>query len=100
MLRKYESDTSHVLDWHDLNLQENVMYKEKEKYILDTKERVLQNKTIPLVKVLWDHHGVEEATWELESNMRKKYPEVFTCFLFLNFADEIFLRGRECNTQY
>ena len=31
MLRKYEPNTSHVLDWHDLNLQENVMYKEKPK---------------------------------------------------------------------
>ncbi|KAL6312876.1 hypothetical protein AAG906_022637 [Vitis piasezkii] len=35
-------------------------------HILDNKE-VLRTKTIPLVKVLWDHHGVEETTWELES---------------------------------
>ncbi|KAL6340731.1 hypothetical protein AAG906_021269 [Vitis piasezkii] len=33
-----------------------------------------RTKTIPLVKVLWDHHGVEGATWELESDMRNKYP--------------------------
>ena len=82
MLRKYKLDTLHVLDWHDLNFQENVMYEEKEKEILDMKEWVLWNKTIPLVKVLWDHHGVEEATWELESNMRKKYPELFTGSFF------------------
>ena len=37
MSQKYEPDTSHVLDWHDLNLQENVMYKEKAKEILDMK---------------------------------------------------------------
>ena len=89
MLRKYEPDTSHILDWHDLNLQENVMYEEKTKEILNMKERVLRKKTIPLVKVLWDHHGVEEATWELESDMRKKYPKLFTG-LFLKFRGQNF----------
>ncbi|RVW85785.1 hypothetical protein CK203_055380 [Vitis vinifera] len=53
--------------WQDSRLRE----------ILDNEE-VLRTKTIPLVKVLWDHHGVEETTWELESDMRKKYPELFT----------------------
>ena len=27
------------------------------------------------MKVLWQYHGVEEATWELESEMREKYPK-------------------------
>ena len=74
MLRKYEPDTTHVLDWKDLNLQEDVTYEEGSREILDKKERVLRTKTIPIVKVLWDHHGVERATWELESNMGNKYP--------------------------
>ena len=30
--------------------------------ILDRREQVLRNKTIPLVKVLWRSHTVEEAT--------------------------------------
>ena len=30
---------------------------------------------IPLFKVLWKHHGLEEAIWELEDEMQKKYPE-------------------------
>ena len=74
MLRKYEPNTPHVLDCHDLNFQEDVTYEEGPKEILDKKEQALRTKTIPLVKVLWDHHGVEGATWELESNMRNKYP--------------------------
>ena len=74
MLPKYEPDTNHVLDWKDLNLQEDVTYEEGSREILDKKERVLRTKTIPIVKVLWDHHGVERATWELESNMGNKYP--------------------------
>ena len=58
MLRKYEPNTTHVLDWQDLNLQEDVGPRE----ILDKKEQVLRTKTIPLVKVLWDHHRVEKVT--------------------------------------
>ncbi|RVW12300.1 Transposon Ty3-G Gag-Pol polyprotein [Vitis vinifera] len=87
MLRKYEPDTTHVLDWQDLNLQEDVTYEEGPRQILDKKEKVLRTKIIPLVKVSWDHHGVEGATWELESDMRNKYPELFTveCHLLLGW---------------
>ena len=45
--------------------------------MLDQKDKVLRNKTIPLVKVLWTNSKVEEATWELESAMRDQYPELF-----------------------
>ena len=30
-----------------------------------------------LVKVLWHHHGVEEATWEHEDTMHANYPFLF-----------------------
>ena len=38
MLGKYEPDPTHVLDWHDLNLQEYVTYKEGPIEILEKKE--------------------------------------------------------------
>ena len=69
------------------------MYEEKSKEILYMKDRVLCNKTIPLVKVLWEHHGVEEASWELELDMRKKYPELFIGFFFLISRTKVFLGG-------
>ena len=78
LLRKYEPDVSHILDWQELKLQENMKYEERPRKILDVQERVLRNKVIPLVKVLWEHHGVEEATWELEADVKKRYPELFT----------------------
>lgn len=62
MLRKYKSHPSHVINWKELQLQEDVSYEEKPMKILDKKEQVLRNKIIPLVKVLWQHHGMEEAT--------------------------------------
>ena len=44
---------------------------------LDHTMKKLRNKEIPLVKVLWRNHGVEEVTWESEDHMRKNYPELF-----------------------
>ena len=52
MLRKYEPDPSHVLDWAYLEVDEDASYEERPAQILDTREQVLQGKTIPLVKVL------------------------------------------------
>ena len=77
MLKKYIPDASHKIDFSELEIQEDMSYMEKPLKILDTKERVLRTKTIPMVKVLWRNHALEEATWEVEDDMRKKYPELF-----------------------
>ena len=77
MLRKYEPDPSHVLEWTDLDLEADVSYEERAIQILDRRDQVLRGRSIPLVKVLWSHHGVEEATWEREDSMRSRYPELF-----------------------
>ena len=45
--------------------------------ILDSRDQVLQCKTVRLVKVLWKHRGVNEVTWELEDTMRATYPFLF-----------------------
>jgi hypothetical protein len=41
-------------------------YEETPMRILDRNDQVLKNKSISLVKVLWNNHLVEEASWELE----------------------------------
>jgi len=64
MLRKYEPDPSHVLEWSSLELDADVTFEERPIQILDHREQVLRGKTVQLVKVLWSHHGLEEATWE------------------------------------
>ncbi|GMQ05165.1 hypothetical protein CsSME_00050298 [Camellia sinensis var. sinensis] len=66
MLQKYEPDPSHELDWTDLEVDEDASYTERPVEVLDRRDQVLQSKTIPLVKVLWKHHRVEEATWKRE----------------------------------
>ena len=66
-------------------------YEEKPKAILAREVKQLQNMQVPLVKVLWQHHGRKEATWELEATMRAQYPQLFTPGN--NLDDEIPLGG-------
>ena len=77
MLQKYVSNSTHVLSYENLELDQDLSYEENSLQILDQKDKVLRNKTIALVKVLWRNSKVEEATWELETDMRDRYPELF-----------------------
>ena len=45
--------------------------------IMDSQDQFLRRKIMRLVKVLWQHRGVEEATWEREDTMRATYPFLF-----------------------
>ena len=53
VLRKYVSDVTHVLSYEDLELEADLFYEEQAVQILDRRDKVLRNKTIPLVKGLW-----------------------------------------------
>ena len=77
MLKKYNPDASHEINYKDLEIREDMSYIEKPLKILDRKEKVLRTKTIQMVKVLWTNHAVKEATWEMESDIKEKYPELF-----------------------
>ncbi|XP_073056887.1 uncharacterized protein [Primulina eburnea] len=78
MLRKYVSNPIHVLRHEPLDLMPNLSYHERPVQILDRKVKVLRNKKIGIVKVLWSNHIIEEATWEPEEEMKQRYPELFT----------------------
>lgn len=77
MLRKYIADLCHVLTSKPIELKEDLTYVEEPVEILYHRDQVLRNKTIPLVKVLWRSHVVEEATWEIEESMKAQYPHLF-----------------------
>ena len=78
MLRKYIQDHSHFLREQPVQLKENLTYEETPVQIIDRKEQVLRSKVIPLVKVLWKNHEREAATWELEAQMCRQYPQLFS----------------------
>ena len=45
--------------------------------IMDSWDPDLQSKTVRLVKVLWKHQGLDEATWEREDMMCATYHFLF-----------------------
>ena len=93
MLRKYNLNARHIVEYEHVDMQPDLIYVEEPVEIIDQKEQVLRNKVIKLVRVLWQNHNVEESTWELESAMLEKYPHLFSTW----FRDGISLRRGDCN---
>ncbi|GMJ08819.1 hypothetical protein HRI_004551100 [Hibiscus trionum] len=52
MLRQYHPDPSHVIQVQDVELRPDLSYEEEPIQILDSGERVLRNRRIPMVKVM------------------------------------------------
>ncbi|XP_028106940.1 uncharacterized protein LOC114305983 [Camellia sinensis] len=77
MLRKYIMHPSHIINWEEIQLNEDATFEEGPVAIIDRQEKNLRGKTIPLLKILWRHHGIEEFTWEREDAMRANYPQLF-----------------------
>ena len=80
MLRKCTLDLTWVVDLQDVQISEDTSYVEEPLRILEVGEHRFRNKVIPAVKVWWQHHGIEEATWEPEEEMRRHYPQLFYDF--------------------
>jgi hypothetical protein len=76
-LRKCVHDPWHVISYESIDIQANLTYKELPVQVLDRKKQQLMIKTIPFVKVLWQNHNVEEASWKLEQEMRDQYLHLF-----------------------
>ena len=76
-LRRYIRDESHVLDYSELKLQPDLSYTKQPMAIMDRSVKILKNRTIPLVLVLWNRHSPGESTWEREDVIRDRYPHLF-----------------------
>ena len=66
-----------MVHWGELVVNANGTFEEGPVRIMDSRDQVLRSKTVRLVKVLWQHDGVEEATWECEDTMLANYPFLF-----------------------
>nr|XP_012575469.1 uncharacterized protein LOC105853019 [Cicer arietinum] len=76
-LRKYIFDPSHVIESDKVQIKENLTFETLPLRIEDQKTKELRGNTISLVKVVWGGATGESATWEVESQMRDSYPELF-----------------------
>jgi hypothetical protein len=93
MLRKYLPDPEHKIDLESITVQQDLTLECRPVRILESSERVMRRRTTKYVRVLWTNQTEREATWELEEQMRKKYPELFVdgelyhlYFVFLFFS--------------
>ncbi|GJV48436.1 putative nucleotidyltransferase, ribonuclease H [Tanacetum coccineum] len=77
LLRGYKYHPLHVVSYPFDQIREDLSYTEEPESILDRQDRVMRNKTIPFVKILWKNHPEREATWETEESMRASYPHFF-----------------------
>jgi hypothetical protein len=62
----------------DMDAKEDISYQEYPIKILETSERVTQNKNTKMCKVQWSHHTEEEATWEREEVLKAEIPSFFS----------------------
>ncbi|XP_070050586.1 uncharacterized protein [Nicotiana tomentosiformis] len=74
LLKNVIGDPIFIVPIETVEINEELTYKEIPVSIIDRQVRKLRNKEISSVKVLWRNQQIEEAAWELEEEMKKKYP--------------------------
>ena len=77
MLRKYTPNPTQVVDWRGIIVDTDGTFEERSVHFMDSRDQVLRRKSVRLVKVLWQHRGVEETTWERDDMMRATYHFLF-----------------------
>ena len=70
MLRRYQSDRTHILKNQEVEIDDDLSYVEEPVKNIGYKKNQLRNREIPLVKMLWRNHSQEKAIWEIEENMK------------------------------
>ncbi|GJW75286.1 putative reverse transcriptase domain-containing protein [Tanacetum coccineum] len=61
LLRGYKYHPLHVVSYPFDQIREDLSYTEEPESILDRRDRVMSNKTIPFVKILWRNHPDREG---------------------------------------
>ena len=77
ILTKYIYDPSQVVKLEPIQNFEDLTFEEVLVQIMDVMDKVVQHAVVKLVKVQWSNHSIQEATWELEEEMREKHHQLF-----------------------
>ncbi|WVZ90626.1 hypothetical protein U9M48_036911 [Paspalum notatum var. saurae] len=78
MLRKYLREPKHRITLETITIEQDLTFEARPVTIFEESDKVLRHRILKYVKILWTNQTEREATWELESQMRLKYPELFT----------------------
>jgi hypothetical protein len=65
------------LPLEDLDVKDDLTYKEHPIKILDTSQRITRSKVIKMCKVQWSQYSEEDATWEREDELMAEFPQLF-----------------------
>ena len=76
-LQKCFKTPDRTVNLEDIELQEDLSYREHPVAILEETKRKTRNKSIKFLKVKWSHHSDNEATWEHEDHLCSEYPAFF-----------------------
>ncbi|WMV36990.1 hypothetical protein MTR67_030375 [Solanum verrucosum] len=77
MLKKCMEDPSLIIPIKDIGIKDLLSYEEISVQILDRQVRKLRTNEVASIKVLWRNQYVQEATWEADKDMKKRYPHLF-----------------------
>jgi hypothetical protein len=92
MLKKYIRDVELKIEANQIIIQQDLTIDAQPVRVLEFSECVMRNHTIKYIKILWSNQTKREATWELESTMCNKYPDLFeTGKFFVVHVSPIFL---------
>ncbi|WMV37798.1 hypothetical protein MTR67_031183 [Solanum verrucosum] len=76
-LKKCVGDPASIVPLESVAVRDSLTYEDVPVEILDCQIRMMRNKEVTSVKVLWRSPSVEGATWEAEAAMKAKYPHLF-----------------------
>nr|GFD31854.1 hypothetical protein [Tanacetum cinerariifolium] len=78
LLRGYKCHPLQVISYPLDQIRADLSYVKEPESILDRQDRVMRNKTIPFVKILWRNHPERKATWETEESIQTSYPQLLS----------------------
>lgn len=77
ILMRYYFDNLHKIRLDYVILHHDLLFMKEPIAILHRQTMKLSSKHIYSVKVQWRHHPIEEAMWEVDFDMRYRYPLSF-----------------------
>ena len=77
LLKKYIPSDDHILDDEQIVMPTQSILELQPARILETRERILRNRTLREHLVQWKDYPEEDATWEDETSLARDYPNLF-----------------------
>ncbi|XP_050908112.1 uncharacterized protein LOC127121708 [Lathyrus oleraceus] len=89
-LRKFITDSLQPILPDSIEVEADMTFEPLPSRIAGREVKVLRNTEIPLINVQWDESYPGDVTWELESEMREAYPNLFHlwCDVFVGRMSE------------